>query len=317
MFRLRRLKVLARPFVAVVASLAVAALPAGAQTSAPSAQTVMNALHWRNVGPGIGGRSVAVDAVPGNPFTFYFGGVDGGVWRSTNYGLTWTNITDGQLKTSSSIGALAVAPSDPKTIYIGTGEADIRNTFITGDGVYKTTDAGKTWRYAGLKETHTIGKIVVDPRDANVVYAASMGHVYAKNPERGVFKSTDGGAHWHKTLYVDDATGACELVMDPSHPKTLYAATWQAYRTPYSLNSGGPGSALYKTTDAGRHWAKISANPGFATGMLGRIGVSVAASNPKIVYAIVQARNGGVFRSADGGAHWTLVNASMEMRQRA
>jgi photosystem II stability/assembly factor-like uncharacterized protein len=297
--------------------LAIAALPAGAQIQTPAAQTVLSALHWRNVGPGIGGRSVAVDAVPGNPFTFYFGGVDGGVWRSTNYGLTWTNITDGRLNASNSIGALAVAPSKPTTIYIGTGEADIRNTFVTGDGLYKTTNAGKTWQYAGLKETHTVAKIVVDPHDANVVYAASMGHVYASNAERGIFKSTDGGSHWTKVLYVDDATGACDLVMDPSHPKTLYAAMWQAYRTPYSLNSGGLGSGLYKTTDGGSHWSKVSGNPGFATGVLGRIGVSVAASDPQIVYAIVQAKNGGIFRSEDAGAHWKLVNGSMEMRQRA
>ncbi len=306
-----------RSAFALIASLILVALPAAAQTALPSAQTVIAALHWRNVGPGIGGRSVAVDAVPGTPFTFYFGGVDGGVWRSTNYGLTWTNITDGQLKGSNSIGALAVAPSDPKTIYAGTGEADIRNTFITGDGVYKTTDAGKTWRYAGLKDTHTVAKIVVDPRDANVVYAASMGHVFANNAERGVFKSTDGGAHWTKVLYAGDATGACDLVMDPSHPNTLYAAMWQAYRTPYSLNSGGPGSGLYKTTDGGRHWTKVSANPGFATGTLGRIGVSVATSKPNVVYAIVQAKDGGIFRSDDAGGHWKLVNDSMEMRQRA
>ena len=306
-----------KSFALIAASLAIFALPAAAQMPAPSSQTVMSALHWRNIGPGIGGRSVAVDAVPGTPFTFYFGGVDGGVWRSINYGLTWTNITDGQLNVSNSIGALAVAPSDPKTIYAGTGEADIRNTFITGDGVYKTTDAGKTWHYAGLKDTHTIAKIVVDPHDANVLYAASMGHVYAKNPDRGIFKSTDGGAHWSKVLYVDDKTGAIDLVMDRSHPQTLYAAMWQAYRTAWSLNSGGPGSGLYKTTDGGAHWTKISANPGFAAGVLGRIGVSIAESDPKIVYAIVQAKHGGIFRSDDGGAHWKLVNDSMEMRQRA
>jgi photosystem II stability/assembly factor-like uncharacterized protein len=304
-------------FALIAASLAIFAFPAAAQTPAPSAQAVMSALRWRNVGPGIGGRSVAIDAVPGNPFTFYFGGVDGGVWRSTNYGLTWTNLTDGQLNASNSIGALAVAPSNPNVIYAGTGEADIRNTFITGDGIYKTTDAGKTWHYTGLKDTHTTAKIVVDPRDANVVYAASMGHVYANNPERGIFKSTDGGAHWSKVLYVDDATGAIDLVMDNAHPQTLYAAMWQAYRRAYGLNSGGPGSGLYKTTDGGAHWIKISTNPGFPAGVLGRIGVSVAQSNPKIVYAIVQAKEGGVFRSDDGGAHWKRVNDSMEMRQRA
>ncbi|MGB6985654.1 MAG: hypothetical protein WBD74_06735 [Candidatus Aquilonibacter sp.] len=304
-------------FALIAASLAIVAVPAAAQTAAPTAQTVLRALHWRNVGPGIGGRSVAVDAVPGNPFTFYFGGVDGGVWRSTNYGLTWTNITDGQLNASNSIGALAVAPSDPKIIYVGTGESDIRNTFISGDGIYKTTDAGKTWRYTGLKDTHTIGKIVVDPSNANVVYAASMGHVYAKNPDRGIFKSTDGGAHWSKILYIDDATGAIDLVMDTSHPKTLYASMWQASRTAWGLNSGGPGSGLYKTIDGGAHWTKISTNPGFPAGVLGRMGVSVAQSDPKIVYAIVQAKEGGIFRSDDGGAHWKRVNDSMEMRQRA
>jgi photosystem II stability/assembly factor-like uncharacterized protein len=304
-------------FALIAASLAIVAVPAAAQTAAPTAQTVLSALHWRNVGPGIGGRSVAIDAVPGNPFTFYFGGVDGGVWRSTNYGLTWTNITDGQLNASNSIGALAVAPSNPNVIYAGTGEADIRNTFITGDGIYKTTDAGKTWRYAGLRDTHTFAKIVVDPTNANVVYAASMGHVYAKNVERGVFKSTDGGASWSKILYIDDATGAIDLVMDNAHPNTLYASMWQAYRTAWGLNSGGPGSGLYKSTDGGAHWTKISTNPGFPTGVLGRMGVSVAQSNPKVVYAIVQAKEGGVFRSDDGGAHWKRVNDSMEMRQRA
>ncbi|MBV8638554.1 MAG: glycosyl hydrolase [Candidatus Eremiobacteraeota bacterium] len=304
-------------FAAIAALLFIAAIPAGAQSAAPTAQTVLKALHWRNVGPGIGGRSVAVDAVPGNPFTFYFGGVDGGVWRSTNYGLTWTNISDGQLNASNSIGAIAVAPSNPNVIYAGTGESDIRNTFITGDGIYKTTDAGKTWHYTGLKDTHTIGKIVVDPRNSNIVYAASMGHVYANNSERGIFKSTDGGAHWNRVLYVDDATGAIDLVMDRSHPNTLYASMWQAYRRAYGLNSGGPGSGLYKTTDGGVHWTKISTNTGFPTGVLGRIGVTIAQSNPKIVYAIVQAKAGGVFRSDDGGGSWKRVNDSMEMRQRA
>jgi photosystem II stability/assembly factor-like uncharacterized protein len=304
-------------FALIAACLAIVAVPAAAQTAAPTAQIVMRALSWRNIGPGIGGRSVAVDAVPGNPFTFYFGGVDGGVWRSTNFGLTWENITDGQLKGSNSIGAVAVAPSNPKIIYIGTGESDIRNTFVTGDGVYKTTDAGKTWSYAGLRDTHTIGKIVVDPRSANVVYAVSMGHVYASNPDRGVFKSTDGGASWHKVLFINDQTGAIDLVMDQRHPDVLYAAMWQGDRRPWRLDSGGPGSGIYKTTDGGAHWTNVSKNPGFPSGVLGRMGVSIAQSSPNVVYAIVQAKKGGIFRSDDGGAHWRLVNDSMEMRQRA
>ena len=304
-------------FALIAASLAIVAVPAAAQTAAPTTQVVLRALQWRNIGPGIGGRSVAVDAVPGNPFTFYFGGVDGGVWRSTNFGNTWENITDGKLPGSNSIGAVAVAPSNAKIIYIGTGESDIRNTFITGDGVYKTTDGGNSWRYAGLRDTHTIGKIVVDPRNANVVYAVSMGHVYANNPDRGVFKSTDGGATWKKVLFVNDQTGAIDLVMDQKNPNVLFAAMWQAQRRAWRLDSGGPGSGLYKSTDAGAHWTNVSKNPGFPTGTLGRIGVSIAQSRPNVVYAIVQARNGGVFRSDDGGARWRLVNDSMEMRQRA
>jgi photosystem II stability/assembly factor-like uncharacterized protein len=304
-------------FALIAASLAIVGVPAAAQTAAPTAQVVMSALSWRNIGPGIGGRSVAVDAVPGNPFTFYFGGVDGGVWRSTNFGLTWENITDGKLKGSNSIGAIAVAPSNPKIIYIGTGESDIRNTFVTGDGVFKSTDAGKNWQYAGLRDTHTIGKIVVDPRNANVVYAVSMGHVYASNPDRGVFKSTDGGASWRKVLFINDQTGAIDLVMDQKHPDVLYAAMWQADRRPWRLDSGGPGSGIYKTTDGGAHWTNVSKNPGFSSGVLGRMGVSIAQSSPNIVYAIVQAKKGGIFRSDDGGAHWRLVNDSMEMRQRA
>jgi photosystem II stability/assembly factor-like uncharacterized protein len=310
MWRYKRLALIA-------ASLAIVAVPAAAQTAAPTAQTVMSALRWRNIGPGIGGRSVAVDAVPGNPFTFYFGDVDGGVWRSTNYGTTWENITDGKLRGSNSIGAIAVAPSNPKIIYVGTGESDIRNTFVTGDGVWKSTDAGQTWQFSGLRDTRTIGKIVVDPRNANVVYAISMGHVYARNPDRGVFKSTDGGATWRKVLYIDDQTGAIDLVMDQRNPNVLYAAMWQGSRKPWRLDSGGPGSGLYKTSDGGAHWTNISKNPGFPSGVLGRMGVSIAQSSPNVVYAIVQAKKGGVFRSDDGGASWKLANDSMEMRQRA
>ena len=306
-----------KSFALIAAFLAVVALPATAAAPAPSTQTLLGALKWRSVGPGIGGRVVAIDAVPGSPDTFYFGGVDGGVWRSTDYGLIWTNITDGKLNGSNSIGAIAVAPSDPKIIYVGTGESDIRGTFITGNGVYKSSDAGETWRYAGLGDTHTIGKIVVDPHNPNVLYAASMGHVFTGNPERGVFKSTDGGAHWSKVLFVNDQTGAIDLVMDPHDSRVLYASMWQAKRTPWSLVSGGPGSGLYKSTDGGAHWTNLSKTPGYAKGTLGRIGVTVSPSNPKVVYSIVQAKEGGIFRSSDGGASWTRVNDHMELRQRA
>ncbi|HVC17272.1 MAG TPA: hypothetical protein VNE18_08225, partial [Rhodanobacter sp.] len=249
---------------------------------------------------------------------FYMGAVDGGVWRSTDYGVTWKNISDGTLPGSSnSIGAIAVAPSDSRIIYVGTGESDIRGDLITGDGVFRSDDAGKTWHAAGLAETHTISAIVVDPKNPDVVYAASMGHVFRSNPQRGVFKSVDGGKTWKKILYTDARTGAIDLVMDPHHPDVLYAAMWQANRSPWKLDDGGPGSGLYRSRDGGAHWVEISRHKGFPQGVLGRIGVSVAAGKPNVLYSIVQARDGGVFRSDDGGASWTRVNASQSLRQRA
>ena len=281
-------------------------------------QLLMSKLAWRSVGPYIGGRVVAVAGVPGKRDLFYMGAVDGGIWKSTDYGIKWTNISDAALPgASNSIGALAVALSDPKILYAGTGESDIRGDVITGDGVFKSGDGGKTWRYAGLRDTHTISAIVVDPGNPDVVYASSMGHVFKPNAERGVFKSADGGKTWHKVLFVNDRTGAIDLVMDAKNPEVLYAAMWQAYRTPWKLSSGGPGSGLYKSTDGGAHWTDISRNPGLPQGVLGRMGVAVAASNPEVVYAIIQAQGGGVFRSDDGGAHWQRVNAEWKLRQRA
>jgi photosystem II stability/assembly factor-like uncharacterized protein len=302
-------------FLVAGALLTLAAAPtAGPVTS----QKLMGKLEWRSVGPYIGGRVVAVAGVPQNPNLFYMGAVDGGIWKSTNYGVKWENISDGKLPGSStSIGAIAVAPSDAKILYVGTGESDIRADVITGDGVFKSTDSGKTWHYAGLRDTHTISILAVDPKNPDVVYAASMGHVFKPNPERGVFKTTDGGKTWKKILFVDDQTGAIDLAMDPKDSQVLYAAMWQAHRTPWGLVSGGPGSGLYKTTDAGAHWENLSRNPGMPQGLLGRVGVSVAASSPNIVYAIMQAKEGGVFRSNDGGKTWTRVNSEWKLRQRA
>ncbi len=289
-----------------------------ATADAPIPAQMLSALHWRSIGPSIGGRVVALAGVASNPNLFYMGGVDGGVWRSTDYGNVWTNITDGGFPSASdSIGALAVAASDPNVIYAGTGESDIRANFVTGDGVYRSSDAGKTWRYAGLRDTHTISALVVDPRNPNIVYASSMGHVFTPNAQRGVFKSIDGGATWHKVLFVNDDTGAIDVVMDPHDPSVLYAATWQAYRTPWTLQDGGPGSGIYTSTDGGAHWTNLTHAPGFARGLLGRIGLSVAASDPRVVYAIVQAHDGGVFRSANGGSTWTRVNDEWKLRQRA
>ena len=283
-----------------------------------TSKVLMGKLKWRSIGPYIGGRVVAVTGVRGNANLFYMGAVDGGIWKSTNYGVKWKNISDGKLPGSStSIGAIAVAPSDAKTLYTGTGESDIRGDVITGDGVFKSTDSGKTWHYAGLRDTHTISAIVVDPKDPNVVYASSMGHVFRPNPERGVFKSTDGGKTWKKILFVDDNTGAIDLVMDPQNPQVLYAAMWQAHRTPWGLVSGGPGSGLYKSADGGAKWTNLTRNPGLPQGLLGRVGVAVAASRPNVVYAIMQAKGGGVFRSNDGGKTWKRVNKEWKLRQRA
>jgi photosystem II stability/assembly factor-like uncharacterized protein len=293
-------------------------LRAGTASTSTPVQRLTSKLRWRSIGPYIGGRVVAVAGVPSDPDLFYMGGVQGGIWRSTNYGSSWENISDGKLpRTADSIGALAVAPSNPKIIYAGTGEGDIRQDFDTGVGVFKTSDAGATWHYAGLRNTHVTTGIVVDPRNPNVVYVSTMGHVFAPNSARGVYKTTDGGKTWKRVLFVNDSTGAAGIVMDPHHPRVLYAAMWQAKRTPWKLTSGGPGSGLYKTVDGGAHWTNLSKNAGFPKGILGKIGVSVAPSDPRIVYAIVQAREGGVYRSDDAGATWKYVNGEMKLRQRA
>ena len=291
----------------------------GATNSDPaSTESLMSKLHWRLAGPFVGGRVVAIAGVPGEPDLFYMGTTGGGIWKSTDYGIKWVNISDGHFPSASpSIGAIAVAPSDPKIIYAGSGESDIRNDMIPGDGMYKSSDAGKTWASVGLRDTHTISAIVIDPENPDIVYASSLGHAFAPDANRGVFKSADGGRSWKKILFIDDKTGAIDLVMDPRHPQVLYAAMWQAQRLPWALISGGPGSGLYKSTDGGAHWTNLSHNHGFPDGTLGRIGVSVSGADSNVVYAIVQAEHGGVFRSNDGGQSWTRTNRDYALRQRA
>jgi photosystem II stability/assembly factor-like uncharacterized protein len=250
--------------LAAVASLALAGALA-AQVPA----SLLSKLEWRSLGPSIGGRVVAVAGVPGNPTLYYMGAVGGGIWKSTDAGTQWVNISDGKLPSiSPSVGAIAVAASNPSVIYAGMGESDIRTDMIPGDGMYKSTDAGRTWTYAGLRATHTISAIAIDPKNPDVVYVSSMGHVFAPDPERGVFKTTDGGKTWSKVLFVNNQTGAIDVVMDPGHPDVLYAAMWQAQRTPYSLISGGPGSGLYKTTDGGAHWTNLTRNAGLPAGII-------------------------------------------------
>ncbi len=306
-----------RRLVPALAVLSVMALflPAAAMAR-PYPQSALQALSWRLVGPFRGGRSVAVAGVAGEPDTYYFGGADGGVWKTVNSGNSWRNVSDCCFK-NGAIGAIAVAPSDPNVIYVGTGEPFPRGNMATGDGVWKSTDAGKTWTHVGLDDTRVIGGIVVDPRDPEHVYVAALGHVFGPNPERGVYESTDGGAHWKKILYVDEHTGAVNLVMDPKNPRVLYAAMWQVERRPWYFSSGGKGSGLYKSTDGGAHWENLSHNPGMPKGVQGKIDIAVAPSDPNRLYAMVEAKTGGLFRSDDAGATWHRVYHRSNLTQRA
>ncbi|MDE1886526.1 MAG: hypothetical protein KGI32_00125, partial [Gammaproteobacteria bacterium] len=271
-------------------------------------------LHWRLIGPFRSGRVLAVSGVPGQPNHFYFGSVDGGVWETNDAGRTWVPIFDNE--PAGSIGAIAVAPSDPEVIYVGSGEADMRSDIGYGNGMYKSSDAGKTWTHIGLTDSMQIGKVLVDPKNANVVYVAALGHAYAPNSERGVFKSTDGGQTWQKVLYKNDNTGAIDLAFG-ADDQTIYAALWQTRRPPWNVYppSNGPGSGLYVSHDAGAHWAQITGN-GFPSVGVGRIGLAVAASNPQIVYALVDAKDGGLYKSTDSGQNWTHVSSDPRIWQR-
>lgn len=286
------------------------------RSAPPYDLNLYKALEWRCIGPYRGGRSVAVAGHPDQPYTYYFGATGGGVWKTEDGGLTWINISDGSFKTGS-VGAIAVAESDPNVIYVGMGEACIRGNVSPGDGVYKSEDGGKTWKHVGLAQTQTISKIRIHPRNPDLVYVAALGHTFGSNPERGVFRSKDGGKTWEKILFKDDKTGAIDLVLDPNNSRVLYAALWEARRTPWSLSSGGPGSGLYKSTDGGDTWTDLTNNPGLSKGLKGRIGVAVSPAQPDRVWAIVEAEEGGVFRSDDGGKTWRHLNDDRRLRQRA
>lgn len=277
---------------------------------------LFNGLQWRSIGPLRGGRSTASTGSTSRPLEYYFGATGGGLWKTTDGGLTWRPVTDGQIQ-SSSVGAVAVAPSNPDVVYIGMGETELRGNIMQGDGVYKSNDAGKTWKHMGLTDTQAISRIRVNPTNPDILYVAALGHPYAPNTERGVFRSKDGGQTWQKILYKDDHAGAEDLCMDPNNPNVLYATIWDVYRTPWSLSSGGDRTGLWKTTDGGDHWTEITRNPGLPKGIDGKIGISVSGADSNRVYAIVENQNGGLFASDDAGATWKLVSDSRDIRQRA
>ncbi len=273
-------------------------------------------MKWRCIGPYRGGRVTAVAGIPSQPYTYYFGATGGGVWKTEDGGLNWKPVSDGFFKTGS-VGAIAVSEWDPNIVYVGMGEVPMRGNVSHGDGMYKSNDAGKTWKQVGLSDTNQISRIRIHPQNPDIVYVAALGHVYGPNQERGVFRTKDGGKTWQKVLYRDNKTGAVDLVLDPSNPRIMYAALWEFFRTPYSLSSGGPGCGLFKSTDGGDTWNEISRNRGLPKGMLGKIGVAVSPARHDRVWAIIEAKDGGVFRSDDGGETWRRVNEERRLRQRA
>jgi photosystem II stability/assembly factor-like uncharacterized protein len=300
--------------------------PAGARAARPKPEAaatprpavdpdLFGGMKWREVGPYRGGRVAAVTGLAGDRNTYYFGGTGGGVWKTTDGGRTWKNVSDGFF--GGSIGAVAVSEWDPNVVYAGGGEVTVRGNVAHGDGMWKSTDAGRSWKSVGLADSRQIVRIRIHPRNPELVYAAVLGHVFGPNEMRGVYRTRDGGDHWERVLYAGDRVGAVDLAMDPTNPRVLYASMWNFKRTPYSLESGGPGSGIWKSTDGGDHWSELTRNPGLPKGTIGINSVAVSPSNPDNLYAIVEAAEGGLFRSRDGGKTWTKTSDDPELRQRA
>jgi photosystem II stability/assembly factor-like uncharacterized protein len=287
-----------------------------ASTSSTYDLKFFDKMKWRNIGPPRGGRSLGASGSPGRINEYYFGATGGGLWKTTDGGTEWTPVTDGQI-TCSSIGAVAVAETNPDVVYIGGGETQLRGSITQGDGVYKSTDGGKTWRSLGLKETQAISRIRIHPTNPDIVYVAALGHPYGDNEERGVFKSTDGGNTWKKVLYVSPKAGAADLIIDRTNPKILYASTWQVYRKTWKMWGGGPDCKLWKSENGGETWTELTKNPGMPEGPLGKIGVTVSPADSRRLWAIVEANDGGVYRSDDAGATWKKTNDDRKLRQRA
>ena len=274
------------------------------------------AMKWRSIGPSRGGRSQTVAGSASRPLEYYFGATGGGLWKTTDGGVTWRPVSD-KFFSSSSVGAVAVAESNPDILYVGMGETQLRGNIIQGDGVYKSTDGGNTFTHLGLERTLAISRIRVHPANADIVYVAALGDPYGPNPERGVFKSSDGGTTWTKSLFRNDRTGAVDLAIDPKTPDTIYAGLWEVFRTPHSLSSGGPGSGMFKSTDGGARWTELTRNTGLPEPVWGKVGVSVSGADSNRVYAIIEAAEGGVFLSDDAGQSWRRVNEDRRLRQRA
>ena len=289
-------------------------LAADGESQDDSEEAFLEAMKFRNIGPFRGGRVTTVTGVPGDTLTYYMGSTGGGVWKTTDAGTSWKNISDDSFEVGS-IGAVAVAPSDPNVVYVGTGSACPRGNVSPGNGVYRSTDAGKTWDHVGLVEAGQIARIHVHPKDPDVVYVAALGHIFGPNDERGVFRSLDGGSTWDKVLYVNERAGAVDLTMDPSNPRVLFAAIWEAERKPWTMLSGGESSGLYRTKDGGNSWEEMT--EGLPEGIKGRIGVSISAADSSRVWALVEADEGGLFRSDDGGDEFRLINPDRNFRQRA
>ena len=277
--------------------------------------SLFNAMHWRCIGPFRGGRSLAVCGISADPNTYYAGAAGGGVWKTGDGGQSWMSISDSTFH-SSSVGAIAVSPSDANIIYVGMGEAEMRNSISFGDGMYKSTNAGKTWKHIGLEKSYAISTVIVHPKNPDLVYACAMGTVFAPNNERGLYRSKDGGKTWVRILFRNDSTGCVNAAFDPSNPSVLYATLWQACRNPYLLSSGGKGCGLFRSEDGGDTWQEISKNPGLPVGLTGKITVCTSAAKPERVYASVENENGGIFKSDDHGEHWTRTTDDRNLRKR-
>ena len=274
-----------------------------------------DAIQWRNIGPFRGGRSAAVTGVPNKANLYYFGATGGGVWKTTDAGNTWSSISDGFF--GGSVGAIAVSESDNNVIYVGNGEVTVRGNVSSGDGMWKSVDAGKNWEHVGLKNSLHIPRVRIHPKNPDIVFAAVLGDLYKSSEERGVYKSIDGAKTWKKVLFSNADAGAVDLIIDPNNSRILYATTWNVRRTPYSLSSGGEGSAIWKSTDEGVSWKNISANEGLPKGIWGITGITVSPVNSDIVWALIENENGGVYKSIDAGKTWKLINSDRELRQRA